>query len=67
MTRIKKGREEQLDLAPDLVDMFVEEGRLGVELKKGSPLLVAAHLFDMDVEDVRRLGVHKVGITLKKV
>ncbi len=37
VTRIKKGREEQLDLAPDLVDMFVEEGRLGVELKKGSP------------------------------
>lgn len=65
LKRIKKGREEEIDVAPALVDLFVKEGQLGVELKKGSPLLVAAHLLDRNVEEIRCLGVHKSGITLK--
>lgn len=65
LKRIKKGREEELDFAPNLVDLFVKEGHLGIELKKGSPLLVAAHLLGKTVEEIRSLGVHKSGITLK--
>lgn len=65
INRVKKGKEEQLDIAPDLVDLAVSDGRLRVELKKGSPLLVAAWLLDSDVEEIRRLGVHKTGVTLK--
>lgn len=65
LTRVKKGREEQVDIAPGLVDLSVNQGRMRVELKKGSPLLVAAYLLDMGVEDIRRLGVHKSGVTFK--
>lgn len=64
VTRSKKGREEQLDIRPDLVDLSLTEDKLSIELIKGSPLLVAARLLDLDVEDIRRLGVHKVAITL---
>lgn len=65
LKRVKKGREEELDFAPNLVDLFVKEGQLGLELKKGSPLLVAAHLLGRTVEEIRSLGVHKSGISIK--
>ncbi|MBN1956779.1 MAG: TIGR03960 family B12-binding radical SAM protein [Desulfuromonadales bacterium] len=65
LTRRKKDREEQIDIASDLVDLARDEGKLRVELKKGSPLLIAAKLLDLDPEDVRRLGVHKTAVTLK--
>ncbi len=63
--RLKKGREEQIDLRPDLVNLSLKDGMLHIELTKGSPLQVAAYLFDFDVEDVRRLGVSKTAIQLK--
>ena len=66
LKRIKKGREEELDVRPDLVALDLNNGVLGVELKKGSPLLVAAALLDLDVEAVRRLGVHKSGVRLQE-
>ena len=63
--RLKKGREEQIDLRPDLVSLTLTDGMLHIELTKSSPLQVAAYLFDLDVEDVRRLGVSKTAIQLK--
>lgn len=65
VTRNKKGREEQLDIRPDLVDLSLIDNQLSIELVKGSPLLVAARLLNLGVEDIRRLGVHKAAITLK--
>ena len=67
VTRSKKGREEQLDIRPDLIDLSLIDNQLSIELVKGSPLLVAARLLDLGVEDIRRLGVHKAAITLKQL
>lgn len=65
LSRVKKGREEQIDIAPDLVDLTLDVGTMRVELKKGSPLLIAAKLLSKDPEEIRRLGVHKTAVTLK--
>ncbi|WP_303721189.1 TIGR03960 family B12-binding radical SAM protein [Malonomonas rubra] len=61
----KKGREIEFDLRPDVQNMTLLDGELELELKKGSPLQVAAYLLEMDVEEIRRLQVRKIGITLK--
>ena len=65
VTRIKKKRTEQIDLRPDLLEMALIDGELELVLKKGSPLQVAAYLFKMEIEEIRRLQVRKIGITLK--
>ncbi len=66
VTRMKKGRAEQIDLRPDVLEVSRVDDELELELVKGSPLQLAAWLFDMDIEDVRRLQVRKVDITLKE-
>ncbi len=63
--RMKKGREQELDLRPDVLELSRVDGELEIELIKGSPLLVASWLFDMDIEEVRRLQVRKIDIRLK--
>ncbi len=65
VSRIKKGVEKQIDLRPDLLELSRIGAELQIQLVKGSPLQVAAHLLEVDVETVRRLGVRKTGITLK--
>lgn len=65
VTRMKKGVSEQFDVRENLLTAAVNEGTLELELVKGSPLLVAAWLFGMEVEQVRKLGVIKTGIRLK--
>ncbi|MCF6180387.1 MAG: TIGR03936 family radical SAM-associated protein, partial [Geopsychrobacter sp.] len=65
VTRVKKGREEQIDLRPNVLEILLVNDELELKLIKGSPLQVAAHLFALGVEDIRRLQVRKVGITLK--
>ncbi len=64
-TRLKKGKVEQLDLRPDVQTLQLVENNLLIELRKGSPLQIAAWLFEQDVETVRRSGVRKTGIILK--
>jgi radical SAM family uncharacterized protein/radical SAM-linked protein len=66
VTRQKKGREEQLDLRPEVLAISIIENELELELKKGSPLQVAAWLLQLDIEAVRRLQVRKIAITLKE-
>ena len=61
----KKGREVELDLRPDIAAIKQVDGELELLLKKGSPLQVAAYLLEMDIEDIRRLQVRKIGIILK--
>ncbi len=65
VTRLKKGREEQLDLRPNLLEITLIDQELELNLVKGSPLLVAASLLKISVEEVRRLQVRKIGISLK--
>lgn len=65
VTRVKKGKEKQIDIRPDIIDIARDGDELLVELTKGSPLTVVAQLLNLDVEAVRRLGVRKTGITLK--
>jgi radical SAM family uncharacterized protein/radical SAM-linked protein len=60
--RLKKGREEEIDLRPDLIALTLTDVALDITLVKGSPLPVAACLFDLEIEDVRRLGVTKTAI-----
>ncbi len=63
--KVKKGKEKKTDLRPDILNIIRVEDELQIELIKGSPLQVAAQLLNMDVEEIRRLGVRKTGITLK--
>jgi len=65
ITRLKKEREERIDLRPNVLEISRIEDELELELKKGSPLQVAAWLLQCDVEEIRRLQVRKIGITLK--
>jgi radical SAM-linked protein len=63
-TRMKKNKEERIDLRPDVLGMQLEEGELFLELVKGSPLLIAAYLLETDTETVRRMNVRKTAIVL---
>lgn len=66
VTRLKKGRMEQVDLRPNVLNIAIIDDELELNLVKGSPLLVAGCLLEMDIEDVRRLQLRKIGITLKE-
>ncbi|MCD6582302.1 MAG: TIGR03960 family B12-binding radical SAM protein [Desulfuromusa sp.] len=65
VARIKKGVEKQTDIRPDVLELSRIGDELQIEVIKGSPLQVAATLLEMDIEDIRRLGVRKTGIVLK--
>ena len=60
--RRKKGHSREIDVRPDVLDLKLADSSLLITLKKGSPLQIAARLFDQDIEDVRRLGVLKTGV-----
>ncbi len=63
--RQKKGRDQEIDLRPDVVDIAIREDELHIELIKGSPLQVAAYILERTVEEVRRMNVRKIAIVLK--
>lgn len=62
---MKKGLEKKVDLRGDVIALELVDGELELKLVKGSPLRIAAHLFALDVESVRQLGVRKTAILLK--
>jgi radical SAM family uncharacterized protein/radical SAM-linked protein len=66
VVRSKKGVPQSFDVRAQLLDLTLGEGFIEVELVKGGPLLVAAWLFDLEVEQVRRLGIVKTAITLRE-
>lgn len=66
VTRIKKGVPVQVDVREQLVDVVLTDDQLQIKLVKGGPLLLASWLLDMEVEQVRRLGVVKTGNTLRE-
>lgn len=66
ISQIKKEREIQVNIRPGVLDLGLVGSELQIELIKGSPLRVAAYLLGLDIETIRRFGVRKKGITLKK-
>ncbi|MDA3902947.1 MAG: TIGR03960 family B12-binding radical SAM protein [Desulfuromusa sp.] len=66
VSRLKKGLEKKIDIRPDVLELCQVGTELKIELVKGSPLQVAANLLEMEVEDIRRLGVRKTGLVLKE-
>ncbi len=63
--QIKKGLEKKVDLRQDVIALELVADELELKLVKGSPLRVAAHLFGLEVEAVRQLGVRKTAILLR--
>ena len=65
-TRVKKNREEKVDLRPWVVDLECRDDQLWMELKSGSPLFLVAYLLGKDIEDVRTMGIRKTSVRLKE-
>ncbi len=65
VSRIKNGIAKHIDIRPDALELSQIGAELQIKLIKGSPLQVAASLLEVEVEEIRRLGVRKTGITLK--
>jgi len=65
VTRMKKGSPIEVNVRESLVAIALTTEGLEIELTKGGPLLVAAWLLDLEVEQVRRLGVVKTGNKLR--
>lgn len=63
--RTKKNRASELDLRPWVHELKREGGFLWMKMPSGSPLFLAAHLLERDVELVRALGICKTAIELK--
>ncbi|MDH3997308.1 MAG: TIGR03960 family B12-binding radical SAM protein [Desulfuromonadales bacterium] len=63
--RPKKKRSVEVDLRPWVLDLSLEDSQLLMTLASGSPLFLAAHLLQMDIEQVRALGLSKTAIELK--
>ncbi len=64
--RLKKNRPVEVDLRPWVIALQLDSQSLIMEMSSGSPIVLAAHLLDMDTEQVRTLGLCKTGITLEK-
>lgn len=64
ITQLKKGRSKQIDLRGDVLSIELGGSELELRMVKGSPLRVAAWLFESDIEAVRQLGVRKTAIEL---
>lgn len=63
--RLKKGRSVGVDLRPGVVDAWVEDGWLLLDMSQGSPLPVAAFLLERDEARVRDLAACKVGVRFR--
>lgn len=61
-----KGRQgtQQVELRSDTLGIDFDGRILRLRMKKGSPMLLSAHLLGTDVEDVRRLAVRKTAVIL---
>ena len=57
--RDKGTKTVEVDLRPDVVDLVREDDILWLHMRKGSPVLLAAHLLGLPVERIRGLGLRK--------
>ncbi|PLX77715.1 MAG: B12-binding domain-containing radical SAM protein [Desulfuromonas sp.] len=60
--RHKQKRSIEVDLRPWVVDLKVKGQQLSMKMAHGSPLVLAGHLLQMDVEQVRSLGICKLAV-----
>ncbi len=64
--RRKKKRLEEVDLRLWVKDLKFENNCIWMTMTSGSPLMLAAHLLEKDIEDARTLGICKTEIELKE-
>jgi radical SAM family uncharacterized protein/radical SAM-linked protein len=62
----EKGRKQQtVDLRRDTIKVELEGGALWLQLAKGSPVVLAAHLLGLDQDGARALRLTKTAVTLR--
>jgi len=64
VSRDKGHKQVEVDLRPDVLDLELEDGVLWLRLRKGSPVLLAAHLLGLEVEAARALEIRKTAALL---
>ena len=64
VSRDKGQKQVQVDLRPDVLDLALENDALWLHLRKGSPVLLAAHLLGIEVEAARALDIRKTAALL---
>ncbi len=63
-TRLKKGREQQVEMRAGVVDLQWRDGILLLKMSKGSPTLLAGYLLDLAPEKTAVLGLRKTDVQL---
>jgi radical SAM family uncharacterized protein/radical SAM-linked protein len=63
-TRLKKGREEQVEVRSGVVGLQWRDGVLLLKLSKGSPTLLAGYLLGLEPEKTTVLGLRKTEVRL---
>ncbi len=63
-TRLKKGREQQVEVRAWVADLQWQDGVLLLKLSKGSPTLLAGYLLDLAPAQTRVLGLRKTAVRL---
>ena len=64
LKRAKGNRTVEVDVRPWVVSLVLRDGVLEMVLRRGSPILVAAHLLGLDFEQARELGMRKTAVEL---
>jgi radical SAM family uncharacterized protein/radical SAM-linked protein len=63
-TRLKKGREQQVEVRAGVTDLQWRDGVLLLRLSKGSPTLLAGYLLGLAPEKTTVLGLRKTAVRL---
>ncbi|MFO7982626.1 MAG: TIGR03960 family B12-binding radical SAM protein [Desulfuromonadales bacterium] len=63
--RARARKVQMVDLRPDVVDLFLDGDDLVMIMTKGSPLLLASHLFGLSLEEARALAICKEAVIFK--
>ncbi|OEU75467.1 MAG: B12-binding domain-containing radical SAM protein, partial [Desulfuromonadales bacterium C00003107] len=64
--RLKKGREQQVEVRAWVTDLQWRDGVLLLKLSKGSPTLLTGHLLDLAPEKTGVLGLRKTAVRLRE-
>ncbi len=62
VTREKGRQTVSVDLRPDVLDLILEEDALRLHMRRGSPALLAAHLFGLSLPEARDLRIRKTDV-----
>jgi len=64
LTRAKGKGTVEVDVRPWVESLELKDGVLLMVMRRGSPILVAAHLLGLDFEQARELGMRKTAVEL---